>query len=555
MKRTVALLRTALRSNFGLSLLRHRLLVEKKDLWAVPLIVIGLAGFIPLVWTYLSFLRYMYASLQPAGQESTVLTMAILAGQLLVLIFGLYYVLSAFYFSQDLEFLISLPVKPSEVMLSKFGVILANEYLITALVVLPAFVSFGILDRRSWDYWILAALVYLFLPVIPLAISGLLVVGMMRLINISRKKDFFILTGMIVLIGAVLFLQFGLSRTRSLDEVFDLFMAQDGLVQAVGAKFPPSIWATQLLGNGFRGRGLGGLALFGGGSAALFLFLLWVSEKIFYRGLIGLTERSPGRKRLSRADVSARVTSGRRPVRAIFLREWKLMNRTPVFLLNGVLTVFLIPVILILALKSGGDSGPLAAFSLLGSVDATSRILIAAVFFIVCGSLNGTAPSTFSRDGRQFWISKVIPVDPARQVLGKFAHSFLVSLLGAVAGAVVVFIMFRLGWGILFQAVSLALLGGVFLTALNMAVDLARPLLKWTNPQKAIKQNMNVLVAMLLDVGILFGFIYLVKAVRSVGLDGPSLIGLLLGAAVLFDVAALGFLLRFAAKRYPRIEA
>jgi len=113
MKRTAALLRAALRSNFGLTLVRHRLFVEKRDRWMVPLILLGVAGFAPLVLSYVHFLKLMFNALQPAGQETTVLTLAILAGQLLVLIFGLYYVLSVFYFSRDLEFLVSHPVRPA----------------------------------------------------------------------------------------------------------------------------------------------------------------------------------------------------------------------------------------------------------------------------------------------------------------------------------------------------------------------------------------------------------------------------------------------------------
>ena len=49
-----------------------------------------------------------------------------------------------------------------------------------------------------------------------------------------------------------------------------------------------------------------------------------------------------------------------------------------------------------------------------------------------------------------------------------------------------------------------------------MIIDLARPLLDWTNPQKAIKQNLNVLLAMFADAGIVaavyFGIRSLVKA-------------------------------------------
>ena len=57
-------------------------------------------------------------------------------------------------------------------------------------------------------------------------------------------------------------------------------------------------------------------------------------------------------------------------------------------------------------------------------------------------------------------------------------------------------------------AAGLALVAAVLLTAVGMIIDLARPLLDWTNPQKAIKQNLNVLLAMFADAGILCGGLF-----------------------------------------------
>jgi ABC-2 type transport system permease protein len=219
------------------------------------------------------------------------------------------------------------------------------------------------------------------------------------------------------------------------------------------------------------------------------------------------------------------------------------------------MSVVLVPVILLLALKAGDASGPLLALRSLGTMDAATEILIAAVFFTVCGTLNGTASSTYSREGRQFWLSKVIPVSPAQQTMGKFLHSYLVAALGTAAGAAVSVLLFHLGPGRLVPAVLLSLVGGVFFSALSMAVDLARPLLTWLNPQKAIKQNLNVLIALALEVGLLFVLGYLIKAARSAGLDGPGLIVAVFALLVLLSAGALAFLLRFAEKRYPTIAA
>ena len=92
-------------------------------------------------------------------------------------------------------------------MASKFAVIVINEYLTVAAVVLPIVITFGVLAKGGVGYWVNAALVYLALPVIPLAVVSLLVVVMMRFINVSRKKDALILIGSILLIVMALGVQ------------------------------------------------------------------------------------------------------------------------------------------------------------------------------------------------------------------------------------------------------------------------------------------------------------------------------------------------------------
>jgi ABC-2 type transport system permease protein len=555
MRRLRALLGAGLRQNFALALLKHKVVKQRRDLWLVALFALGILGMLPLLAFYVAGLGRLYAILQPLGQEAALLTLAILVGQVLILVFGLFYVLSAFYFSRDLEFLVSLPARPFEVIAAKFGVILANEYLTIAFIVAPAFVVYGVRAGKPLAYWPLAGLVFLLLPVIPLAISGLLVMAMMRLVNVSRKKDFFILVGSLALMTAVIFLQLGLAGSRTPEEMIRLVTAAGGLVRVVGDKFPPCIWASRLLANGFSARGLGYLALFGGASAGVLLLLLGAAEKLFYRGLIGLAEMATRRKKLSAAALSGRLARRDGAWRAILRREWKLMNRTPIFLLNGILSVVLVPVMLFFMVRSDAGSASLALIKLLGSGNRTAVVLFAAAFFVACGCLNGTASSTFSREGRNFWISKVIPVAPGLQAAGKFLHSYLVAVLGTLGGALAARLALGMGWDVVLPAALLSLPAGALITALNMTVDLARPLLTWTNPQRAIKQNLNVVLAMALDAGVGFAFYRLFLLLRRAGLDGTPLIAALAAVALGAALAALYLLSRFAARRYVAIEA
>jgi len=566
MSKVATVIRAGLRSNFGLATLKHRLFKEKKDRWLVPLIGLAALGVLPTLYGIVLLIKAAYLMLQPMGQERAILTLGLLAGQLLILLFGIYYIISAFYFSRDLEMLIPLPLRPSEVMISKFAVIMINEYLTVAAIVLPVVITFGIMARGGLGFWVNAVLVYLALPIIPLAVVSVLVVAMMRFINVSRKKDILILVGSIVLITASLFLQVGLGRSRgpqaNPEAIAAFFTSPDSLLNRVGSKFPPSVWATKAVAGGFSGEGLANLALLLGVSLAFFAGIVVMSEKLFYRGLVGLGETTGKKRRLTRDEMSRRVSSGRRAGAAVFAREWRIMNRTPIFLLNGVLVVIIVPVIFVLMATmgsgkggSGGGSDLSAILNTMTSTNPLYVILAAALFMTICGSLNGTSSSTFSREGAQFWISRVIPVAPREQAAAKFLHSYLIAMLGVVTASVVAAIVLHLKAVHLAAAAGLALVAGVLLTVVGMIIDLARPLLDWTNPQKAIKQNLNVLLAMLADIGILTALFFGVRALIRAKLAANVVLGVLFVDLAALAALSYRILLKFADKRYPEIDS
>lgn len=560
--------RAGLRSNFGLATIKYRILTEKKDRWLVPLFGLAALGVVPMFYGIVLLIQNVYLVLRPMGQERALLSFGLMAGQLLILLFGIYYVIAAFYFSRDLELLIPLPLRPSEVMASKFAVVVVNEYLTVAAIVLPVVITVGVLDRAGIGYWVNATLVYLALPIIPLAIVSVAVVTMMRFINISRKKDAFILVGSLVLIGAALAAQIALGKSgggggteAAAENLAAFFTSPDSLLNKIGAFFPPGIWATKAIAGGFSREGLANLALLAGVSLALLFGMVVLAEKLFYRGVIGLGETTGKKRRLTQAEMSRRVSSGRRAFMAIFGREWRIMNRTPIFLLNGVLVSVLLPSMFVLMATigpggggGGKESDPMTLLMVMMSANPLVVILGAALFMTICGGINGTASSTFSREGAQFWISRVIPVAPKEQAAAKFVHSYLVAALGVFTAAVVAAIFLHVEAANLALAAGLALVAGVLLTAVGMMIDLARPLLDWTNPQKAIKQNLNVLLALFADAGILTAAFFGVKALIGAKLAPNAVLGIVFVSLAALSALSYVFLLRFADKRYAAIE-
>jgi len=557
MSRLGALLSVGFKSQFPLALLWREIRFNRKSRKGIlAATILVTAALTPTLYAYFLFIHQIYLILQPIEQASVMIVLAVISGQIVVFVFGLFYLISAFYFANDLEILIPLPVRPNQVLLSKFTVVLINEYMTVLPIVLPMLVGYGLLARPPADFWVLLVPVYILLPVIPLALSALLAVGLMRVVNLSRRKDALIIVGSLLIIVLQLFIQ---TRPRGGGGDADAFVralvAKDGLLGVLGRKFPPSVWASRSLSQGFSGDGILQFLLFAAVSMLLFAGLVALSEKLFYEGAIGLSEVTAKRRRISRAEMECKVSAGCHPVRAIFWREVKLMNRTPIFLLNGLLVVVIVPIFFMAGVSGPGAwSSFFSVFKTAGAANPVTMVWILAAFFLACGCLNGTAASAFSREGRQFWISKVLPVPWRQQVAAKFFHSYMISLLGTVVAAAAAAFVLGVHAPVLLGAVLLAVAASAALTVVGLRIDLTKPLLDWTNPQKAIKQNFNVFLALAVDLGSIALCGFLASFLRSKGISGARVTVMLFAGALLAAWAGWRNLLAFADRKYPAIE-
>ena len=151
-----------------------------------------------------------------------------------------------------------------------------------------------------------------------------------------------------------------------------LFASPDGLVQPIGACFPPSIWATRALAFGC-GPGPAGVALYlalvAGVSFAAFIALR--PAELFYRGLIGLErDEAPRRKTPRRRHVSPRLLrpeAGPGPLPAGIADHEPDADLPPQRRALGVL----IPIVFIVMGKTGGETGSIRPelIGLLGSAN------------------------------------------------------------------------------------------------------------------------------------------------------------------------------------------
>lgn len=523
-----SLVRVSLNANFGLSFWRYRLRHDRRGLWQRPLIALAVAGGLaPLVGMFALLLDGLYRLLAPQGLGHLVLTSSVLTGQMLVFLFGLYYLMSSFYYSRDLRTLVPLPLSPGAIMGAKFLTVLANEYLTLAPVLIPGLVIYGTRAGMGPWYWPMALLGFLLTPVVPLALGGGLLLVVMRLTNIPRQREAVRVAFAVIFLAVVLFFQFSFNRTLAGSDPGELasrlLADRQGLLLAAARYFPPAVWLTRMLAGSNPAEVVTGLGYSLLAAAGSVLVLGRLGVRFFYGGLIGGEEVTRRGRVLTAGELERGLATGS-VLGALVGREWKSFARHPIFLMNGLLNTFVGPMILVFGLvfgglRTGGLNQILAILAGLPQAEAIVALGLGGLITFTAG-VNQVAATSVSREGRTFWISRIIPVSARVQVLAKLIHASFYSLAAAVLLTAVVLVVVPMGFLPAALGVALGVFGATAAAAVGLLVDIHRPWFDWDDAQKAMKSNINGLFMIL----------------------GSVLLLLLLGAPAYFLAPALGFL-------------
>ncbi|CCQ96790.1 conserved membrane hypothetical protein [[Clostridium] ultunense Esp] len=512
MNRILSLIKTDLNTTFGFSALEYKF-KSKKDRWQIIIFGIAILSLIPSYLLIVDGLSSLYEAYRNIGQKPMFLLNGFLYSQLIVFIFGILYVMSKYYFSNDLSVLVPLPLNPRDIIGSKFISLMVNEYLTSLPIILPFIIIYGTRGKEGILYWLYSLILILFVPVIPLTLASIIVMLFMKYTNIKGEKDLLRIIGYFLLLIAILAFQFkiqSITQNAMIEgEDFFLKMATDSnlLVRKLGLGFPPSMWGALSLSSYSSIIGLLNLILFVGVAIIIFIAMIYLSERLFFDGLIGNLEVSisRGSSKIKATDYNKKIPS----FLALGLKEIRLLIRTPVYLLNSIGGVVIVPIIFIISTSmDGGQSLEGLNMLIKGNPHLIS---IAGVGMItLLGIMNCVGCTTFSREGKSLWIQRTIPIKAKDQIFGRVLSSLLVQFIGVGAVLCTVAYLGYLTIENVFWITILGVLGSIAMAELGMIIDIYRPLLDWDNPQKAMKQNLNVLIAMGIGALYLLGVGFLV---------------------------------------------
>jgi ABC-2 type transport system permease protein len=192
----------------------------------------------------------------------------------------------------------------------------------------------------------------------------------------------------------------------------------------------------------------------------------------------------------------------------------------------------IIPFVFLVSFVGNPQIGLEMAIKYTSAPDGWFWVSMIGLFFslFVAGS-NSLSSTSFSREGKMFYISKLMPVDPAIQLKTKW-------IFGTIITIIVIFPTYVLSWYIfkihLLSIVILTVLMLIGISAVNilsLLIDAMKPSFEWENPQKAMKGNLNVLLSLILTtilIGCIAGIVLLLKKLYDSEIIITLIIGILL---------------------------
>lgn len=413
---------------------RHQLAELRGEGW-VKVASIGIScGFVAIFAFVVSLAGFHFLGRQklPLGGDivGLLLDMFFFALSGLLVFSGGLVLYGSLYDSQESAFLLSKPVPDDRVYAHQFIGSLAVSSAAFVLLALPLLLAYGISVRASPLYYVLLPSYFIFFPLAPASLGGIVCLGLVRWMPNRRKEALAALISLVVL-GGLIWLGTGLYRLRpgataSDDEALNEVL---GHVRFASSKLLPSHWMGRGLRHAARGDlepAFRHLAMLASAGTAVFCLSAWFARKWYRVGLDRLSQRGRKafRQRFAWMDQLPGIVPGIGDAeRALLLKDFRTFRRDP--RQWGQMLVFLVLLgfyFSSLRRMFPGDIGWVFRNGL-------SLMNLMVVGMLLCASCGRFIFPLISLEGKRVWLLGLTPLPRWAWLRGKMAFSLLICLL------------------------------------------------------------------------------------------------------------------------------
>lgn len=424
----------------------------------ITCVVLGMPKLIPLMSATIVCLVILFFSILKAGST----------------IFGM----------KDYEMLMALPMSKQAIIISRFLTMYVNNLGLGTLVMLPGIIIYAVAVRPGVLYYIFIVLGTLLLPLLPITIATLIGAGITAIS--ARMKHKSLISGLLtVLIGlaAVIFSMKLQTINLNISEQ-DVENLAETISAQIGKMYPPAMWLTDAVTDGSILKFL----LFAGVSFAAFVVMVSLVSHYFVKISDALRAKESGKS----ADIhKVKVNS---VLKALYKKEWKRFLASGVYVSNAAIGDALM-VVLAVALYFAGVGKTESLLQLQGIL---SRIYPYALCFMM--AVMPTTVIAFSMEGRQWWLTKSLPVRNKDIINSKILVNLTLAFPCYVIAEIFSCMAIKTDVSGYISLILIPLVFMIFSSVSGLAINLIFPVFDWENEAKVVKQSAALMVSMLVNI-------------------------------------------------------
>lgn len=422
-------------------------------------------------------------------------------------VFSLMVIFNVLYFSSDLDHLLPLPIKPSELVAAKFTHAYFAESVMEFMILFCAFIGYFIAAGVKPISLITSVLGIFLLPVLPLVYCGifcLIVMAFFSKIKLLKNVDFMVGLMSVLFIG-LFALSFAQLDSMSIDGYIDALMGGNNIFLNIMGKifFTVPIFMKAMTENSILW-----CLLFILINVVCLAVMLLLGNLLYLRGvyLVSTVGRS-GRKTKKEAKE---VYKTRNLSAAYLAKEYKILCRTPAYrkycvVVNVIWPVLVIAMFIMPATKDFMDSFTKVFHRGYVASDIIVLLFVVALSFFAT-AMNSIASTSFTREGAHFSFIKHVPVPYKTQIFLKALISIIISGI-TVLVSVLMFCIF-MGCSVLstIYFLVIGMLSVIMCTYIGIMLDATHPKLDWEDEYGALRGNLNAFFNMALAIVIAMAF-------------------------------------------------
>lgn len=418
--------------------------------------------------------------------------------------------INSLYFTKDSEFILPLPLKPYQIISARTVVLILLEYIIEFFIGFVPLVMYGIQTGSGVLYYITMVISLILIPILPILLIATVVMIIMSFARFAKNKNRFQIIATIlslILILAISLASGSISDEMTNEEMAHMLMKANGMVELVKGYFPTLDFLIVALTTNDITIVLMEITKTILVTVLVFAIYLFIANKIYLKGLVG--NLFSGNSKKAKVKLKENDYKNSKLYKTYVGKEFKILLRNPVFLMQCLAPAILLPIIMIGIVCLQTNSVEAEGIQMISSlIDVNSISIVSIVigiieFFTMFIYISITA---ISRDGSNAIFIKYIPVSLYKQYIYKIIPNMIMSLFSMIITLVVAQIILKFNLGVLLAIFVISSLMTVFQSILMIIIDLKRPKLEWDSEYAVVKQNFNLIfpaIVGLVNIGIL----------------------------------------------------